>query len=435
MEKLVARSLHELEIYIQKFGKDVLFRGQLNHYGEPNEPSVIASFDRHDCVPSETMKWIRYASKVLEVLIGDHVDDFAYVQALLQHYGWRSFFVDCSSSPAVSAWFASHKYTETRGIDMCEDCDENFLWERKKFAHYDFEEGDGHLYVIDKTIAAKVGLVDLSSLIIDGFLPRTEAQKAWLLGPTSGKPVPTECFVAHITANRAIFREYAALSGYTGTDSIFPPTTQDPILKALLELPWKELKLPLDPKLPVSVFKRTIELPEYQESFEKIASPATAFYRGGMISDMFDSIETFKGKLTGGKIISAPGVIIFGTADSSTPLSFPKIEKILEGKTYLAFEINEIIKHPSMGYNTIYQKGVGVITHAPDLFEVCELVVMHPGQNMTKVGLSPGLYYRRKSNGLWTRESHCNECNCKNDKIHKSHISALHIAEDLLNPP
>ncbi|BDC86964.1 FRG domain-containing protein [Aeromonas caviae] len=435
MEQLHASSLHELEEFIAKFGKDELFRGQLNHYGEPSEPSVIASFDRHDCIPSETMKWMRYASKVLEVLIGDHVNNFAYVQALLQHYGWRSFFVDCSSSPAVSAWFASHKYTETLGIDMCKDCDENFLLERKKFAQYDFEEGDGHLYVIDKSIAMNIGLIDLASLTIDGFLPRTEAQKAWLLGPTSGKKVPKECFVAHITANRSIFREYAALHGLTNTDSMFPPATVDPILKALLELPWREIESLRDPAFPVPVFKRALELPEYQKSFEKNASPATAFYQGRKISEMFDSIETCEGQLTGGQIISAPEVIIYGTTDASTPLYFPKIEKMLEGKNYLAFEINEIIKHPSIGYNTVYQKGVGIIAHALDLFEVCELVVMHPGLKMTKVGFSPGWFYRRESNGLWEREPHGNECNCRNDNIHKRHISALHIAEDTLRAP
>lgn len=131
MKQIKINTIHELEVLIDEFGQDVLFRGQHTHYGSPGEPSVIASFDRQDCIPSETIKWSRYASKVLEALIGEHVNDLGYVQALLQHYGWRSFYVDCSSSPAVSAWFASHKSTESYRIDMCEDCDENFLWERK----------------------------------------------------------------------------------------------------------------------------------------------------------------------------------------------------------------------------------------------------------------------------------------------------------------
>lgn len=146
-------TLAELEELISKYGDEVLYRGQLNVYGEPENPSIIASFDRFECVSSETIKWMRYAEKVLEGVIGSHVNDLHYVQALLQHYGWRSFFVDCSSSSAVSAWFASHKFVEEPLIHMCEDCDENFLWERKKFAHYDFEPGEGHLYIISKPIA------------------------------------------------------------------------------------------------------------------------------------------------------------------------------------------------------------------------------------------------------------------------------------------
>lgn len=429
MKNIKVSTLNELEALIDEFGQDVLFRGQLTHYGEPGEPSIIASFDRQDCIPTETIKWSRYASKVLEVLIGEHVNDIGYVQALLQHYGWRSFYIDCSSSPAVSAWFASHKYTESPSIDMCEDCDENFLWERKKYVSYVYEEGEGHLYVIDKSIANEVGLIDLATLTIKASHPRTEAQKAWLLGPTMGKAVPKNCFIAQITASRAIFRDYAALHGLTKTDSLFPPVSKDPILKALLDLPWREIESLRDPEFPVPVFKRALEIPEYQDSFKKIASPDTAFYQGGKISEIFMSIDTVKGELTGGKVVSAPGVIIFGTAPAETPMRFPKIEKMIEGKTYLAFEIDEIIKHPGMGHNVVYQKGIGIINHAQDLFEVCELVVMHPGLEMTNAGLCPGWYYRRQPSGLWVREHNANECDCKNDSIHQRHISALIIAE------
>ncbi|HEI6919055.1 TPA: FRG domain-containing protein [Yersinia enterocolitica] len=435
MDHFKVNSLNELKVIINQFNDNFLFRGQLDHYGEPNNPSIISSFDRHVCVPSETIKWMRYASKVIEGVVGAHANDHCYVQALLQHYGWRSFFVDCSSSPAVSSWFASHKFTETPGIYMCEDCGENFLWERKKFSHYHYEAGNGHLYVIDRSIAKKVGLVDLASLTIDGYLPRTEVQKAWLLGPTSGKPIPKECLVAHITADRSIFRDYAALYGLKDTDSMFPPANKDPILKALLGLPWREIESVRDPKFQVPVFKRALDLPEYQTSFEKIASPSTAFYRGKKISELFDSIETSEGKITGGKFIDVSSIVIFGSADLNTPLRLPKIEKLLKGNNYLALEIDELIKHPGMGYETVYQKGVGIINHTHNLIEICELVVMHPGLEMTKAGFSPGWFYLRRADGLWERHTHMNECGCGNEDIHKRHISALIIAEDIIQAP
>lgn len=431
MKKFKVNSLHELEEIIPTFGQNVLFRGQLEHYGTPEELSIKASFDRTPCIPTETMKWLRYASNVLEGFIGGHVNDMSYVQALLQHYGWRSFYVDCSSSPAVSAWFASHKYTNSFRIDMCEDCGENFIWQRKKHADYHFEDGDGHIYVIDKSIATGVGLVDLATLQVDGFFLRTQAQKAWLLGPTLGRPVPKECFIAQITASRTVLRDYAVAHGLTDTNSLFPSPASDPILKALLELPWREIESIRDPNFPVPVFKRTLELPEYQDSFEKIAPPNIAFYQGRKISEIFSSIDSLNGKLTNGEILSLPEVILFGSADDKTPLYFPQVESLLQGKKYIAFEIDEIIKRSNIGYDLVYQKGIGVISHEPELFEVCELIVMHPGINMTNVGFSPGWFYRREPNGLWVHEHHDGECSCNNDKIHKRHISALHIVENL----
>ncbi len=55
--------------------------------------------------------------------------------------GGVSFYVDCSSSSAVSSWFASHIYREETKIEMSEDCDEEPVLLYKRLASYDFEEG------------------------------------------------------------------------------------------------------------------------------------------------------------------------------------------------------------------------------------------------------------------------------------------------------
>ncbi len=52
------------------------------------------------------------------------MDTLAFNQALLQHYGWRSFYVDCSACASVAAWFASHTFSQKNVIKLCEDCDE-----------------------------------------------------------------------------------------------------------------------------------------------------------------------------------------------------------------------------------------------------------------------------------------------------------------------
>lgn len=439
LEQFEVKTINELEAVIAQFGENVLFRGQSSLYGGQNVPSVFASFDRQECVKLKMIKRSSYAQNVLEGLIGDHVNDTAYVHALLQHYGWPSFFVDCTANSGVAAWFASHKSSESMQppprpkIDMCEDCNDNPIWLLKKMAWYYFEEGEGYLYILDKSLASHVGLVDLSHITIKRGRPRMQAQDAWLLGPLNGKPVPSECFIAQIKASRSLLKQYAALNAITDTNSLFPSSSEDPILKELLGLPWREIEDVRDPNCDIPVFRRTLELPEYHDSYLKNMSPSTALYRGGKIAEQFDSIDTLRGKLDDGVTIISPNIIIFGTANDNSPLRLPKIERILEGKNYVAFEVDELIKHVNKDFQTVYQKGIGVISHEPDVIEVCELVVMHPGMDMQKAGFRLGWFYRKNSDGVWLREKRDEECGCGYDKHHKRNISALRIAEHWLN--
>ncbi len=118
MKQCVANTIGEFDALIASFGSDVLFRGQTSHYGEPGAPSVGTSFDRKGCVHSEMLKWCRYSQNVLDTFIVKHRADFGFQQALLQHYGWRSFYVDCTSNPGVAAWFAGHSYYEAVNLEV-----------------------------------------------------------------------------------------------------------------------------------------------------------------------------------------------------------------------------------------------------------------------------------------------------------------------------
>jgi hypothetical protein len=63
------------------------------------------------------LRWCRYAKSVLDIYLTGYSNPLESSQALLQHYGWRSFDVDCSTDPAVGTWFASHVCSEDRGGD------------------------------------------------------------------------------------------------------------------------------------------------------------------------------------------------------------------------------------------------------------------------------------------------------------------------------
>jgi len=431
LKEIRAESVEELSALIKSLGNDALFRGQTIHFGNPGEPSVVTSFDRHGCVPSRMLRWSRYAKNVLSVFVGEHAASREFDQALLQHYGWRSFYIDLSATAAVGAWFASHRYLEHETIEMSEDCEERPVWLAKRMARYDFEEGDGHLYVLDRDKAAKVGLTDLAALKLEDHRPRTDAQQAWLLGPIRHAAVPLECFRAQITAPRAILRDFAAERGLVETNDLFPPPTEDPILAALLSLPWREVKDSWEDGMP-PIFRRALELPEYQESYVKIAWPRTAYFSGATVADTINEIE---GTPVAGVVVQVPEIILFGSADRQTPMRFPKIEKLVRDNGAVVFEIDDIIQHANMGNMTLYQKGIGVISQGDDLFELCELVVEHPGLDLTRAGLNKGWFYRRGENGLWARERHAEECDCGSAAVHDLHVSALHIAEAYLNEP
>ncbi|HDW1745194.1 TPA: FRG domain-containing protein [Escherichia coli] len=426
MELYTANSLNELENILSKHGTDVLFRGQNNRYGDPGLPSVKTSFDRHGCIPSEMLKWSRYAKNVLSTTIGHHVNDFKFIQALLQHYGWRSFYIDCSSNAAVGAWFASHQYDQQHTLEMSEDFAERPVWLRKLKARYTHSEGVGYLYILDKKAAEQVGLVDLASLKLEGFHPRMEAQAAWLVGPLQQTDLPQNCFLSEIKCSSEILRKYSSKNGFDTTSDLFPPITDDPILRMLLGLPWRELADVKDKSFPIPAFHRALELPEYHESYVKIAWPQAAFFRGAKISQTFTSID---GDPNGCVIINVPEEALYGESDENATLHFSRIEDLINIKGSVAFEIDDLIQHVNMGHLSLYQKGIGVISRGANLFEVSELMVEHPGMDMTRVGFVRGWFYRKDENGLWAREQHTMECGCGDSRVHKAHISALQIIE------
>lgn len=57
MKRLRAASTDELRNILAGFQGEFLFRGQTSHYEREGMPSVVTSFDRKGCIPSEMVKW------------------------------------------------------------------------------------------------------------------------------------------------------------------------------------------------------------------------------------------------------------------------------------------------------------------------------------------------------------------------------------------
>jgi hypothetical protein len=424
VQLITVASVEELREKVDQFDSTVLFRGQTMHLGDSGHPSIGTSFDRNGCIPPQMIKWSNYASNILRPLLASKADLLEFTHAILQHYGWRSWFVDCTTSSAVAAWFASHVYKEDLGGGIFEDYDERPVHLECRFAHYDAEEGDAHLYVIDRGIAAAaVGLTDLSEMAIGGSRPRAQAQSAFLLGPLRNQVLPQQVYLAHISGPRSVFRDLARDAGLNSASDLFPPQSEDQILQVLLSLPWKIIGWLGVGSSGIPFCRRSLSLPEYHPLRFKIAPPNLAFYESKSIGTPPQG---------DGIIIPIPNEALYGNPESHVPARFPKVMDLLKAHGTLIFETDELLRHPHMVNSHTYQKGLTVLQQEDGSVALCELVVEHPGLDLVSAGPARGWFYKVDQNGTWIHHRHEEECICGDDSTHLRHLECLKIVEDLL---
>lgn len=430
MKNLEAQSVEELTTLLATFGDDAMFRGQVTNYGTEQAPRLNTSFNRNGCIPPLMLRWSHYSRFLLAALfdIPEREVSNEWSQAVLQHYGWRSFYLDVSLDNAVAAWFAAHAFSSKSTFELCEDCFEEPVFLAKRAAQYTFAEGEGYLYVLSKEAVAKDGLTvfDLSSISADDCRPRFIAQKAALIGVLQGD-LPVGCLSAMIKAPRAVLRDYAAKSGLSATSDLFPHAKEDPLLFTLLNLPWLQVPHP-DNRIGIDFFRQPIELPEYEESFTKINPSHVAMYRHDSAADTSAAPDV--------TFYDAPEDIIFGTAD---PIAdrFPRLAQLVRKHGgHVVFEIDNLVRRPGVAKSD-YVKGIAVQLRDDGKFAVADFAVDYRGQKMGGCGINKGWSYAEDADGRWRRVVHEDDCPCGNQSVHTHHLSGLTILEQMLGeqPP
>lgn len=430
MKNISVNSIDQLKEAVSSFGQDALYRGQTQIFGSPDAPKMSTSFSRNGCIPTTMLRWSHHARFILAALLGQDQREVSleFTQAILQHYGWRSFYLDASSNPAVSAWFASHVLKLDRSIHICEDCYEDAVFLVKRIAKYTVEEGIGNLFVLSKQAIAEnaLGLVDLTTIELQNFRPRFHAQAAWLVGPLHND-LPIDCVLGTISGPMHLFRDFAKENGIVHTNSLFPTIEEDPVLKSLTSMPWKRFPLPDDTKDDIDFFTQELELPEYHDSFRKHSPPHIAYYDGGVA--MAKEVPT--------EIVfyDVPEMVVYGYADP-IETRFPLVTKIVESEgLHIVFEIDNIVRRPGR-LSSDYIKGVAVSKRGDGLFSLADFAVEHPGRRIVGCGINMGWHYRIAEDGRWIRELVDDDCSCGNISVHQHHLSMLTILEDhLVNKP
>ncbi len=429
MDEVRCGSPLEIARYLERWSGIALFRGQARHYQDHLGTSLSSSFSRLGCVPHVMMKWAHYAQEVCRALQGPggRPVEIEYSQAILQHYGWRSFFIDLSESVAVAAWFAGNRYVPGVVLEVSEDCHEAAVLLMHDTGSYEEADGEGHLYVIPKASLAKleVGMVDLASVpyVGDGRL-RFHAQRAWLAGPLKTR-LPSDCIAAHVVAPAAAFRECAAAEGAASLNTLFPRREEDVMLALLLSAPWE---LAPDRGSKIELYVRSLRLPEYDLAPHRTYDAKVAFYRPFWISeDRGPEDSPFRAAT----FLRAPSEVLFGRRWSEVdPL--PHLYGLLSERGSVVIETNGLVAFPESLGSVSYGKGIMLKLGKPGVVEVAGVCVEHPGCEISGVGVSLGWFYKVLDDGRWSRISCVGECPCNNPMRHEHHMAIAKMVDQLL---
>lgn len=418
-------NIEQLTSVIDQYCDGYLFRGQNNHYLNKNTISIPSSFKRHGCIPPLMFKWTHYSKALIRAFGGGnyHDLDLGLSQAILQHYGWRSFFIDLTKDAHIACWFAANKYIENKTIHMCEDFEENPVWLVNKEATYSKTEESGHIYIINtKYFSDKnIKLYDLTTIAGDEGKLRIQAQAAYLVEAVNGY-LPHDSIVAHLTVNNDVLVNYYESKGIKSTLDVFPDRKNDYILKCLLDLPWNEIRS--DHNFPIPVYLRGLDIPEYDANLTKHLPPSLTLFSPFWISERrqgedspFSSIPFYK--------ISEQAYF----ANTNDSFDLTEVTKLFTEHSGLVIELDGLIKIPELGNSFEYEKGIYVEKIESDIFSVSALIIEHPGHTVRGVGTNQGWYYKENT-GIWNKINHKDQCPCNNELRHELQFSLLRILNE-----
>jgi hypothetical protein len=420
------KNLAELEVCFDKFSNGYLFRGQVKNFTDDNgEVNIPTSFSRHGCIPHIMLKWSHYSRAMIRAFSEvDYFDiDLELSQAILQHYGWRSFYVDLTKSPQVACWFASNAYNESKSIHRSEDVNENPVRLVHKNSNYSETNCSGHIYVIDKLALNTLGIEvhDLTDLQGDEGKLRFNAQQACLVGNLHDN-LPPQVIAAHIEVPADILREFYKKNNIDNVSDVFPSKRDDFILNFLLSLPWE--KMNIDNVIPT--FRRGLDIPDYEENFVKRLPPEITLYEGFWIADQLEYLD---GKFKNAPFYKLPQTSYY--SNTNKPFDLTYVNQVLEEQGEFFIEMDGLIKIVEVSEAEFYEKGIYVSICKSGLISVSALTINHPSNVIAEFGIDIGWFYENKE-GSWSKVTHTEQCPCNNTLRHELHFSLLNMLNEAL---
>jgi hypothetical protein len=375
------------------------------------------------------LKWWHYSRTILacHVKAFDGFTDLPTDQAILQHYGWRSFFLDVTTDPAVASWFAGNKYSSERSCELLEDCFEDPVFILREHAKYTPANEIGCVYVLNRKAlrAHNIQAVDLVEITTVAGRPRFLAQSAFMVGKLDDQ-LPDDCIHARVFAASSTFREYAAQYPDITEERLFPGPDSDPVLASLLSLPWVKRDGADTGKIEIDFFERGLQLPEYNTRLKRRTLPSTAYYRRFWIGEVANTHSVLNAAI----FFLTAETLYHGTAPNT--LHFPLTTKLLREKRAVVVEIDGLVRSPYNIGSQQYGKGIYIEIGDDGLVLVTELAVDHPGGRPAGCGITRGRYFQIADDCHWIAIEHDQQCDCGRIEHHAHHMIVAEHFEDML---
>lgn len=424
-------SLEELEaatdILKEKHnGSLLLFRGQNQLYD-----SIRSGRSRPHYKPQPLVEagWSSLASKLLNLPIAE--THSGKVQAILQHYGCATNFVDLTSNVNVAAWFATHQYSSSP-----------LNWIGNAFRMLDIgkytplSQGKAYVLVLSipnyKELQKRDRLVDLSEL--PEAFSRPSRQKAWLLmdrPPT--KPLPNDFWVATIELDLIAF-----LGSDLDTEKLFPPPEADGAFRELSRLPFAQVPADYFDSIKQAddsnpddggkekpflegfcMAERLLNLPEYSDQHDHTWIDLTLYephpfrmwkkWRKGL-GEIYEGVSAEFGDTL--KITVSPTAREILDTSEDALLSWPELGADGYFFTFAELDHDKVIEHSPPYQGVWLQRDSDLILEVP---------MSSDGETMTTHFGHP--YFLRK--GKLTREAMDTACSCGDPDSHDERVTSV----------
>lgn len=427
MEYSFIQSKNEFFEKMHPFQHGYLFRGQTTHYlREDCTLSIPTSFFRKGCIPDYMIRWTHYAKTILRAYCNDKESDpsMEEAQAVLQHYGWRSFYVDVTKSALIACFFSGNKYEEKNCIHMCEDYYGNPLLLTFKEAKYSKNDANGHIYVIDIELLKKLSITyyDLTTLSDEDSKLRFCVQQGCLIGHLDNY-LPENVVVKHFEIEKSVLSEICDENNLT-TEVLFPDRKQDYILNSLLQLPW--IKTQNDDFLPT--YRKCLVIPDYNLEFAKRIDNSVALFEEFWIAENrgddsipFENIPFYR----------VPELSYYHYKSENDVLS--EVIKILSNQNGFVVELDMIVKSPEINKEgeVEYEKGIFIEKVSENIISISSLIITYYGNLVTGMGANMPWFYKMKNDILYKIE-HPDQCPCNNTRRHQYNFSLLKNLNQML---